>query len=433
MSGDGDRHGGGCKRDRAAPPAAPNGGRREPLLAPFLACIAFLTCASLAPRPEALAHVVYGTRTFYQMTVESDLVVRGRITEGEGLVVIDKPPLHREVVTAQVLEVLRGDVAVGQSVTFAQHGHGHAGYADGEEALLFLEKITRSPELSRTGLGERVHWVSRQEPQDRVTLTPQTRDEFVGAVKAYAALAGLASPRERIEGLRRVTVRLLGSAEPRIAASAVRDLVLAANLPIVTAADVPLLDRLIDDPQTAIATRIALLAELERRGLVSGPPRWARLLRQTPPGDLLQLVRAVGAHPSDAATEELVRILQSGDAELAAAAAVSLGVPGNERAVEPLTGALKSESERVRMGAIRGLGGIGTKAARQALEQAATAHPDPATRRRARAEVAVLLRRPTRRIVPSSEGDAPPLHHHGAEPQTNDPGNPEGRAEPRAP
>lgn len=429
MSGNEDRRGGGRKCHRAWP----HGGRKHAHLAPVLASLPFLACASLALRPEARAHVVYGTRTFYQMTVESDLVMRGRITEGEGLIVIDKPPLHREVVKAQVLEVLRGGIAVGESVTFAQHGHGHAGYADGEEALLFLEKITRSPELSRTAIAERVQWVSRQEPQDRVTLTPQTRDEFVAAVKAYAALAGLASPRERIEGLRLVTLRLLGSREPRIAASAVRDLVLAGNLPIVRAADAALLDRLIDDPHTAIAIRIALLAEIERRSLVSGPPRWARLLRETTPRDLLPLVRAVGAHPSDATTEELVKILEGNDAELAAAAAVSLGSPGNERAVEPLTRALSSASERVRMGAIRGLGGIGTEAALRALEQAATSHPDPVTRRRARAEATVLSRRQTRAVVSSPKDSARPIHHHGVEPETNRQGEPEGRLELRTP
>jgi HEAT repeat protein len=73
---------------------------------------------------------------------------------------------------------------------------------------------------------------------------------------------------------------------------------------------------------------------------------------------------------------------------LVSSAAVSLGVPGNEKAVAPLGKLLGSSSERVRMAAIRGLGRIGTPSAQARLAQAAASHPDPDTRRRAGAEVA---------------------------------------------
>ena len=73
---------------------------------------------------------------------------------------------------------------------------------------------------------------------------------------------------------------------------------------------------------------------------------------------------------------------------LVSSAAISLGVPGNEKAVEPLGTLLGSSNERVRMAAIRGLGRIGTPSARARLAQAAASHPDPDTRRRAGAEVA---------------------------------------------
>ena len=42
------------------------------------------------------------------------------------------------------------------------------------------------------------------------------------------------------------------------------------------------------------------------------------------------------------------------------------------------------------MASIRGLGRIATPRARAALAKAAASHPDPATRRRAGAEVAIL-------------------------------------------
>jgi HEAT repeat protein len=99
------------------------------------------------------------------------------------------------------------------------------------------------------------------------------------------------------------------------------------------------------------------------------------------------VVRAVAAHPSDPVTQELVALLGGDDVLLVSAAAISLGAPGNEKAVEPLGKLLGSSQERVRNSAIRGLGRIGTPAAQAQLAKAAESHPDPATRRRASAEV----------------------------------------------
>ena len=113
-----------------------------------------------------------------------------------------------------------------------------------------------------------------------------------------------------------------------------------------------------------------------------------KLLRETRGSDQIAVVRALAAHPSAAVTHELVALLASPDALLVSAAAISLGVPGNEKAVEPLGKLLASSNERVRMSAIRGLGRIGTPSAQALLTQAAASHPDPATRRRAGAEVA---------------------------------------------
>ena len=44
------------------------------------------------------------------------------------------------------------------------------------------------------------------------------------------------------------------------------------------------------------------------------------------------------------------------------------------------------------MASIRGLGRIATSGAREALEETAASHPDPDTRRRARAEATLLAR-----------------------------------------
>ena len=133
-----------------------------------------------------------------------------------------------------------------------------------------------------------------------------------------------------------------------------------------------------------------MVTALEQQGHVDGPARWAELLRATPRPDLPAVVRAAAAHPSPAVTAELVKLLAGSDTELAAAAAVSLGVPGNRAAVDPLARALQSDNERLRMAAIRGLGGVATAEAQAVLRRAADGHPDAATRRRAAGELARL-------------------------------------------
>jgi HEAT repeat protein len=137
-----------------------------------------------------------------------------------------------------------------------------------------------------------------------------------------------------------------------------------------------------------MGVRVGLLAELERRKLVDGPPRWLRLLSaEAPTPDRVTAIRAAGAFASEPVRARLIGLLSDPDARVAAAAASALGSPGNAAVVKPLTTALSHESSTVRMAAIRGLGRVATPEAMRALESAAASHPDPETRRRARAEL----------------------------------------------
>jgi HEAT repeat protein len=66
---------------------------------------------------------------------------------------------------------------------------------------------------------------------------------------------------------------------------------------------------------------------------------------------------------------------------------MALGTSGNVAMVGPLAEALTNGEPRLRNAAIRGLGQIGGPEAQKALEHAARTHPDPATRRSARAKL----------------------------------------------
>jgi hypothetical protein len=337
---------------------------------------AALAAAAVLLAGAARAHVIYGTETLRGLVQQSDLVARVRILSiGSGI------PLEEPVVSAQVLELIKGPQGAGaEPLRFVQHGHGVPLYQKDQEVALFLQRIERSRELG--SLAGSVDWISIQEGDalaGDATLT--------AGLRAWAALEKLPAA-ERAAGMRELTLKLLASPDERLSRSAVRDLALASDAsPIVTKEDLPALEKILWSGATPIGVRVALLAELERRKLVPGPPQWVRLLRETRGEDQLAVVRAVAAHPSDPVTQELVALLGGDDVLLVSAAAISLGAPGNEKAVEPLGKLLGSSQERVRNSAIRGLGRIGTPAAQAQLAKAAESHPDPATRRRASAEV----------------------------------------------
>jgi hypothetical protein len=352
-----------------------------------LRAVVITLAVAFVPWP-APGHVVYGTTTLRLLTLQSDLVARVRIVDSEADLMLEDPVVREAVVVAEVLDLLKGRYSE-KHLRFVQHGHGVATYEKGEEVVLFVQHIAKSRELASSPIAERVHWVSQQETGAKFALDAGTRDDFSAAVRAYAELEKL-GPDAQPDALRRITVELLASPHETLATSAVRDVVLAADSPIVSARDLPVLEPVLASPQTPIGVRISLLAEVERRGLVEGPPRWAALIRTTAGPDRLVVVRAVGAHPSEPVATELTKLLARDNSQLVATAAVSLGSPRNDAAVAPLAKLLESRELRVRMAAIRGLGRIGTPAARKVLGETAATHPDTATQRRAAAEVKLL-------------------------------------------
>lgn len=309
------------------------------------------------------------------------------VAVSDGLAPGEADSESRPSVEAEVLEVLKGEFA-GPRVRFVQHGHGVAPFEPGTETLLFLLDIARSRELDALGRAGAFAWVSLQEHDDAYHLVPATRDIALAAVRAYAAAPGAATPAARLASLQRATLALLASGDPRLAASALRDLVLAPRVPLVRAQDLAVLESVLDDPNASMGVRAGLLAELERRGLLDAPPRWLRLLSagaSTP--DRVTAIRAAAASRDARVRARMVELLADPDVHVAAAAASALGAWDDPVAVAPLARALSHESATVRMAAIRGLGRITSADATRALEGVAHSHPDAETRRRAAAEL----------------------------------------------
>lgn len=337
----------------------------------------------------AQAHIVYGTKSLSGLVAESDLVLRARIVSVEERLPLTGEPAGdaRPAVEAEVLEVLKGSLE-SERVRFVQHGHGVARFEEGGEALLFLQPIARSRELDALARSGAFAWVSLQEHDQEYALAPPTREPLLAAVRAYVAAAEAPTAELRFASLRRANRALLTSGDAQLAASSLKDLVAAPQLPLVGAEDLPALEPVLADPGTSMGVRVALLSELERRGLVAGTSRWLALLSSDAPSrDRVTAVRAAASSADPAVRARLIALLEDPDPEVAAAAVGAVAVPGNSVAVGPLAAALSDDSPRVRLAAVRGLGRIATPKAFEALEVAAASSADPETRRRAEAEL----------------------------------------------
>jgi hypothetical protein len=349
----------------------------------YLLCLVAMLCT-----PSTWGHIVYGTQTLLGLVAEADLVVRARVIQVSAVAGFsgEKGALERPAVEAEVVEILKGSLDDSR-FRFVQHGHGVATFEPGREHLLFLVHIARSRELETLSDRSGLRWVSLQEHDQAYPVDVPAREALLSAARAYAATEKIVGAEARLDLLRSGTLSLITSGDARLAASAIRDLVTAPNLALVTQDDRPALEGVIDDPTTAIGVRVALLTELEHRGLIDGQARWLALLADDAPStDLVVVIPAVARDGRAPIRARLIALVASDRAEVAAAAAVALGVPGDASMVPILDSALAHPSSRVRNAAIRGLGATRTSEAVQALQQAGKTHPDPATRRLAQAE-----------------------------------------------
>jgi hypothetical protein len=341
---------------------------------------------------------VVGMASLRQLTRDADAIVRARITAAAAELEADGRMVP--VVYADVLATIKGTPAPGL-LAFANVGTGTARFVDGEETLLFLRHIERVAELAATSLQSRLRYVAINNSGERLVLTDATRPALTEAVRRYAALEGIPDPETRGDALRALSLELMKSGDPVLVTSVLRDLAPGGDAASLTLADLPAMVPLIENPRVPIGTRIAVVAELERRGLVFGPARWVRLLRTARGSDLLAVIAAVGEHPSAGVNDHLIPLLQDRDLAVATAAAAALGVPGNVDAVRPLAASVGRADQPLRLAALRSLARIGTQSARQALELIAARHPDPGLRQRADTEAIILARRHGTTLAPT--------------------------------
>jgi len=351
-----------------------------------------------APTSARSQQQVVGMASLRQLTRDADAIVRARITAAAAELEADGRMVP--VVYADVLATIKGTAAPGL-VGFANVGTGTARFVDGEEILLFLRHIERVAELAATSLQSRLRYVAINNSGEKVVLTDANRPALTDAVRRYASLESIPDPETRGDSLRALSLELMKSGDPILVTSVLRDLAPGGDAAALTLADLPAMVPVIESPRVPIGTRIAVVAELERRGLVFGPARWVRLLRTARGSDLLAVIHAVGEHPSAGVNDHLIPLLADRDLAVATAAATALGVPGNVDAVRPLAASVGRPDQPLRLAALRSLARIGTQGARQALETIAARHPDPALRQRADIEAIILARRHGTTLAPT--------------------------------
>jgi hypothetical protein len=358
--------------------------------------LVLVCCVGIAIR-DASAHIIMGSKSLHLRVAEVDTIVRGRVVDPDVVFVSADGRTRRALIEIEVLETLKGEKC-GPRLRFAQDGEDVARYRKGQQALFFLRPISRSLELRALAVPGGPSHVSGQQQHELFLVDGPHGDVLISATKDLIASETAATTAQRVALIRRATLDLLTSGDVALAESALASLVLSPDAALVTKADLPRIEPLVSDPMISIGFRAGLLAELERRGLVAGPERWVALLDSASPSELPIAIRAVGAHPSEVVRFHLIALLTNPDAPsaVAAEAAIALGAFPDDDAVDALATALTKKDPRLRNAVIRGLGRNGHPRAMQVLEDAARAHPDAATRRRAAAELRTIETRRAR-------------------------------------
>lgn len=324
---------------------------------------------------------------------EADAVVRARVVAiDERVSPAGDPSSERPTLRIEVLDVIKGPVRPGEELRTAQHGHGVPHYEVAATALIFLRDLSRSRELDGLAQKGNLRWYSGQEHDDDWLLTAVSTRATLGAARRYAAMEEML-PERRKSAMQQLTMRLLRGRDDRLARSALVDLSMLADAPILAKRDAKPLLVVVHDSRRPIDVRAGLLAELQRRRLVDADGHWARLLRTTHGPDQLAVMSAAGARAGPKTRAELAKRIETADGPHAVAAVVALGSSRHPSAVVPLSQVLRSEDPRLAMAAVRALGLIGTSDARAAIERAAKTHPDSSVRRRAEAELELMSAR----------------------------------------
>lgn len=354
-------------------------------LAPVGALLVLL-CAT----PITVAHLDAARVSVSQLFLDADVVIIARIDAvAERRFILEDKPTVNDVVSATVLSQYKGRDL--DTVEFFQDAHGHAHYAPGDTAVVFLTELTGAHRLKQRGLAAGVGFVSDQVRNTEHRVQSTELPDYDWILGAYADLAGNTSytVEQRASRVKAILLRLLGSNAPDLVESGLLDWENAGSGIELAQDEVSRLLALTRDAARPVDLRLALLRAMSRKGLADDSA-WIYLLQNESPENMLSVMRATEGHERKAFLPYIARGLTNPSDSLAEAAARALGHPTYAGAESALATLLEKPSQRLNYAAVHALVGIHSDEAKKILLDAEANHPNPKVRRMISARLSAL-------------------------------------------
>lgn len=335
-----------------------------------------LAAALLLAAGAAQGHVVVQQPSLRQLLQASEAVA---VVEFVSSVRIWEAPDgsdRQEYFTVRTVEGVAGERLPERFDVFP-HAEGMPDFAEGDQALLFVERTASHPEFVK--LAARFPYFTLQRAGQEWKVSGPGRAAIRSAAAAYRKLQSIPA-RESQAALRRLLLENLRSGSAPLREDAVGELLRARSLP-----------GFLDDPKDAaeftslvarssglpVTTRVALARILDGAGGFAGDAAIGSIT-QEPLGESerIELIRAASAARDPAVTGWLVGLLASPDPVVRREAAYALGRPWHAGCAEALAGALGDPDPSVARAALRSLGGLGTVEAGTTLQRVAQTRPD---------------------------------------------------------
>jgi hypothetical protein len=275
-------------------------------------------------------------------------------------------------------ETLRGGPLPAALDVFA-HGEGLPGFAEGDRALLFLERTAERREFA--ALAPRFPWFTGQEPGEEWRLAPDDGELVLDTARRWARFAE--TPRaEQPARLRELLLHQLRSPLARLRNDGIAEMVRLSGRSeaFPDAASLAPFVEIARSPALPVPQRVALLDALDGHPAWSADEAWRALVAE--PHDTASLERlaaAAGRRDDPALSAWLRSLLGHAEPRVRRAGAAALGAPRHAGAEPALAAAARDPDPGVARAAVRSLGALRSEAGRSELAAlAAGADPERA-------------------------------------------------------
>ena len=350
-------------------------------------CVALLL---LAAATSARAHIDAPHVSLSQLFLSADVVAIARIDRvAERPFLLGDQPTLKEVVSARISQQYKGTAL--QSFDVFRDAHGHAHYAPGDTAVLFLNTLDSDSRLGEVGAAADVGFVSRQARNTEHRMQPAEVPDYDWILSSYAGSGSQPqlTDAQRGQQVKAIILRMLASSSTDLVESGLLDWAHAGGGVQFTEGEAAALLALTRDPTRPVNLRLAILRAMQRNHLADSSA-WIHLFRHEPDENLPPVIRSTEGYEDKQFLPYLLKLLDHPTEIVVESAARALGNPIYEGAEAPLGSLLDTPSQRLNYAAVDALLGLNNDAARDILLNAQTRHPNPKVRRLISARLSAL-------------------------------------------